>query len=68
LTGDSFFDDAEHLFNLKFTSKQLQRESKRCEKKEKQNKLKLKHVCTQPMSHRTVLTLTLCGRLRGAGH
>jgi charged multivesicular body protein 1 len=33
-----------HLFNLKFTSKQLQRESKRCEKKEKQNKLKLKQA------------------------
>jgi hypothetical protein len=45
-----FSIDAEHLFNLKFTSKQLQRESKRCEKKEKQNKLKLKHVRTQSAS------------------
>jgi len=31
-----------HLFNLKFTSKQLQRESKHCEKREKENKKKLK--------------------------
>ncbi|ELR17051.1 chromatin modifying protein 1b, putative [Acanthamoeba castellanii str. Neff] len=30
------------LFNLKWTSKQMQRESKHCEKREKQNKLKLK--------------------------
>jgi len=32
------------LFNLKFTSKQLVRQSKRCEKNEKQNKLKLKQA------------------------
>jgi len=32
------------LFNLKFTSKQLQRQSKRCEKNEKANKLKLKQA------------------------
>merc|ERR1712060_162871 len=31
-----------HLFNLKFASKQLQRDSKRCEKEEKAEKTKLK--------------------------
>ncbi|KAL6061601.1 Charged multivesicular body protein 1a [Balamuthia mandrillaris] len=30
------------LFNLRFTSKQLQRQSRKCEKNEKQNKLRLK--------------------------
>ncbi|XP_071956696.1 charged multivesicular body protein 1b-like [Antedon mediterranea] len=31
-----------HLFNLKFSAKSLQRESKRCEKEEKAEKMKLK--------------------------
>ena len=31
-----------HLFNLKFASKQLLRDSKKCEKEEKAEKLKLK--------------------------
>ena len=31
-----------HLFNLKFASKQLLRDSKRCEKEEKTEKTKLK--------------------------
>ena len=31
-----------HLFNLKFASKQLLRDSKRCEKEEKAEKAKLK--------------------------
>ena len=31
-----------HLFNLKFASKQLLRDSKRCEKEEKVEKTKLK--------------------------
>lgn len=33
-----------HLFNLKFTSKQLVRQSKKCEKNEKAQKLKLKQA------------------------
>ncbi|CAI8018471.1 ESCRT-related protein CHMP1A, partial [Geodia barretti] len=31
-----------HLFNLKFSSKQMARNAKRCEKEEKAEKLKLK--------------------------
>ena len=34
----------EHLFNLKFAAKQMAREAKKCEKAEKEEKIKLKKV------------------------
>lgn len=34
----------EHLFNLKFAAKDLERQAKRCEKSEKEEKVKLKKV------------------------
>jgi len=36
---------AEHLFNLKFAAKDLERNAKKCEKQEKEEKVKLKKVC-----------------------
>ena len=36
----------DHLFNLKFTAKQFQRESQKMEKQEKQDRLKIKAVCS----------------------
>ncbi|GFT22522.1 hypothetical protein NPIL_175031 [Nephila pilipes] len=33
-----------HLFNLKFAAKEMERNSKRCEKEEKAEKVKLKKV------------------------
>ena len=35
------------LFNLKFTAKQLQKQSKKCQKEEGQEKLKLKKAIQQ---------------------
>ena len=37
----------EHLFNLKFAAKELERNSKKCEKEEKQEKLKCKKAITK---------------------
>jgi hypothetical protein len=34
----------EHLFNLKFAAKDLERNAKKCEKQEKEEKVKLKKV------------------------
>lgn len=34
----------EHLFNLKFAAKELQRQSKKCDKEEKTEKAKVKKV------------------------
>jgi hypothetical protein len=38
----------ENLFNLKFTAKQLEKQSKRCQKDEVQEKAKLKKVINYP--------------------
>lgn len=38
---------AEHLFNLKFAVKDLERQSKKCEKQEKQEKAKAKKAIAQ---------------------
>jgi hypothetical protein len=35
---------SEHLFNLKFAAKDLERNAKKCEKQEKEEKVKLKKV------------------------
>lgn len=35
---------SEHLFNLKFAAKELERNAKKCEKEEKVEKVKLKKV------------------------
>jgi len=35
----------EHLFNLKFAAKGLERNAKKCEKEEREEKTKLKRVC-----------------------
>lgn len=37
---------AEHLFNLKFAAKELNRNSKKCDKEEKAEKAKIKKVST----------------------
>lgn len=38
------WQNSEHLFNLKFASKDLERNAKKCEKSEKEEKVKLKKV------------------------
>lgn len=38
---------SEHLFNLKFAAKELERNAKKCEKDEKVEKNKLKAVCEE---------------------
>ena len=38
----------EHLFNLKFAAKDLERNAKKCEKQEKEEKNKLKKVYNDP--------------------
>jgi len=38
----------EHLFNLKFAAKGLERNAKKCEKDERTEKTKLKQVCCLP--------------------
>ena len=35
----------EHLFNLKFAAKGLERNAKKCDKDEREEKVKLKRVC-----------------------
>lgn len=40
----SSFTSKEHLFQLKFAAKEMERNSKRCEKEEKAEKMKLKKV------------------------
>lgn len=40
--NDFFLSQLEHLFNLKFAAKDLERNSKKCEKEEKAEKLKCK--------------------------
>lgn len=42
MTHTSFFPPPEHLFNLKFAVKELERNSKKCEKEEKLEKAKAK--------------------------
>jgi len=42
MTHTSFFSPPEHLFNLKFAVKELERNSKKCEKEEKLEKAKAK--------------------------
>ena len=46
-----------HLFNLKFASKQLLRDSKRCEKEEKAEKAKLKKAIEKGNTGMVIITI-----------
>jgi len=53
---------AEHLFNLKFAAKELNRNSKKCDKEEKAEKAKIKKVSSGSETSSLDLLLRYCSR------